>query len=247
MLAVLVPGGVDHRGGAVCERDSRVRARAREAVGVEEGAKRDLEVGAGDGAADLGGIAEDPAQVRGPRRFRVARDQGGEGGGASEAVDLRLGDRGLELLASEDAGEVEQRARRCGDRDSAVDGRLVRRERDEPRLDPGAIDAPWSDDLGPRAARLAYPPERSSGVVAQHAAWSGREDGGHPDARATHDRVADGEHTAMERLEAPHGEAMIDRVIAQTHGTELAATTPCWRAASRATAASVADSPPMSR
>jgi len=33
--------------------------------------------------------------------------------------------------------------------------------------------------------------------------------------------VADGEHTAMERVKAARGEAMIDRVIAQTHGTEL--------------------------
>jgi hypothetical protein len=38
--AVVGPGGVDAWCGAVCERDARVRARAREAVGVEEGEER---------------------------------------------------------------------------------------------------------------------------------------------------------------------------------------------------------------
>jgi len=84
--AVVMPGGVDHRGGADRERDSRVRPRAREAAVVEEGKEGDLEVGAGDGAAEAVGVADDPPQVRGPRPFRMARDQSGEGGGASEAV-----------------------------------------------------------------------------------------------------------------------------------------------------------------
>jgi len=55
-------------------------------VVVEEGKEGDLEVGAGDGAAEAVGVADDPPQVRGPRPFRMARDQSGEGGGASEAV-----------------------------------------------------------------------------------------------------------------------------------------------------------------
>jgi len=42
----------------------------------------------------------------------MARDQGGEGGGASEPVDLRLGDRRFELLPGQGAGEVEERAGR---------------------------------------------------------------------------------------------------------------------------------------
>jgi len=62
-----MPGGVDVRFVAAGERDRGVRPRARKAVGVEEGEERDLEVGAGDSAADLGDVAEDPAQVRGPR------------------------------------------------------------------------------------------------------------------------------------------------------------------------------------
>jgi hypothetical protein len=70
----------------------------------------------------------------------VARDQGGEGSGAPEAVDLRLGDRRFELLPGQRRGEVEERARRRGDRDPAVDGDLVGRERDPTSIDPGPID-----------------------------------------------------------------------------------------------------------
>ena len=177
------------------------------------------------------------------RATRAAREVG-----LPRRFDLRLGDRRFELLPGHGAGEVEERAGRRGHRDPAVDGRLVGRERDPPSIDRGPIDAPRRDDVRRGAACLADPPERRPGVVAQYGAWSGREDGCHPSARAAHDRVADGEHTAMERVKAARGEAMIDRVIAQTHGTELPpGNDACWRAASRATATSVADSPPISR
>jgi hypothetical protein len=42
----------------------------------------------------------------------MPREQGGEGGGASEAPDLRLGDRRFELLPGQGAGDVEERAGR---------------------------------------------------------------------------------------------------------------------------------------
>jgi hypothetical protein len=60
--------------------------------------------------------------------------------------------------------------------------------------------------------------------------------------------VADGEDTPMERVEAAGGDAMVDGVVAQTRGTELAPGNDAVLARGRrATAASVADSPPISR
>ncbi len=150
-----------------------------------------------------------------PRALRVARDEGGEGGGASEAVDLGLGDRRFELLPGQRPGEVEERAGRRGDRDPAVDGDLVGRERDPAGVDLGPVDAPRSDDVGRGARCLADPPERRSGVVAEHRVRAGREDRRHPASRSCDERVADRVHAAMQRVQAAERDASIDRVTAE--------------------------------
>jgi|SRR6185436_19636979 hypothetical protein len=96
---------------AAYELDAVVRSRPREAVGVEEGEERDLEVGAGHGAAEAA-VLKDRPEGGDPSSSGMPREQGGEGGGASEAPDLRLGDRRFELLPGQGAGDVEERAGR---------------------------------------------------------------------------------------------------------------------------------------
>jgi hypothetical protein len=68
--------------------DSCVDVRPGESVDVEEGEEAQFELVLGDVAADVTAL-EESLDGGGPRAARVPRDEVGEGGGASEAADLR--------------------------------------------------------------------------------------------------------------------------------------------------------------
>jgi len=130
-------------------------------------------------------------------------------------ADLRLGDRRFELLPVQGAGEVEEHAGRRGHRDPAVDGRLVVRERDPACMQARAIDAARRDDVGCGASRLADAPERRGGVMAQDSTRPGGQDGGHPCAGARHERVADGVHAGVQRMQPGERDTPVDDVSAE--------------------------------
>jgi hypothetical protein len=109
--------------------DHGVGLRAGQPVRVEGGEEADLELAAGDVAADLMCL-EQPADGRDAAAPRVAGDEGGEGERVAEPADLGLVDRPLELGGGEHGGEVEERARGRGDRDPVAARDLVGREHD---------------------------------------------------------------------------------------------------------------------
>ena len=194
----------------------------REAVGVDEGEERDLELGTREGAADPAGVPEDAPQRGDSPPPGVPRDEVGEGGGAREAPDLRLGDRGLELLAGQDARQVEERAGGRGDGDGelawsprraaarpggcAMPGRRSLRA----AVDAAAV-ADWRTPQSAAAARwLSTAPSPAASTAAIQRPVADRSARGRP---RTHPRWS--------RMETPAREAVVDRALAEPSATTV--------------------------
>src|SRR6185295_4868093 len=137
--------------------------------------------------------------------------EGGEGGGAAEAVDLGLRGGPLEVLRADDGGEVEEGAGGGGDEDAVVGGDLVGREPSFVDLEPGARpQGARNRDLDGCAVASPEHPEGGGRAVGEHRAV-GDEDRGHPGGFARARAVADRVHAAMDRVEAPGVNPMADR------------------------------------
>jgi hypothetical protein len=130
--ALLGPQGVDG-----VRADRLVDLGSFDVVGVEEGEERDLELGLGAGAAEVVAVQDRP-QCRCPSALGVACEQGVDGEGACEAAVLGLVDRALQSLGRELFGQVQEGAGGRGDRDAALLGDLVVRERGVVGVDAGA-------------------------------------------------------------------------------------------------------------
>jgi hypothetical protein len=144
-----------------------------------------------------------------PSAARVARDQVGEGGGAPEAADLRLGDRGLELLPDQDVRQVEQRAGGGGDRDARFGGQFVGRERRAVRGDVGPAQPARDGDIGP-SRETPDGPQRAGRAMAQHCPLTAGEHRRHPRSGRRPEDVPDGVDARVNGMELAPGNAVVD-------------------------------------
>jgi hypothetical protein len=200
--------------------DAFVHEWSRDAVGVEEGEEGELQVGSRDRPADLA-MVDDRLQRLCPPPPAVACEQGFEGMWAREPPELRLVDRAFELVRREDLGQIQQGPGGRRDRDAALDGDLVRRERGAAAVDAGPAPLPGRDDLDVCPRRVADSPQRGGGAVAQDRSEAGGEDGRHPVALPCQPAMADRVDALMDAVETAGGQPVPDRAAPEPQFAQL--------------------------
>jgi hypothetical protein len=190
--------------------DEDVRLGPRETAVIEEGLEARLEVSAGVGRRG------ERAEGSGAALGRVAP---GEVVRAGEAEDLDLVDGLLELVALQDAGQVEERAGGSCDGDAVPHRDLVRGEN-------GSVkEEAWSLSRAPRHRQFdpACPeskgPECAGRSVAEHGV--GRERGGHPASPHRERQVAHGVNPAVKGVEPTGLNSSPDRGGLHAGGEQL--------------------------
>jgi hypothetical protein len=143
--------------------------------------------------------------------------QGSKWHGIAKPLDFGLVDRAFELAAWEDGREVEQGPRNGGHRDAFDNRDLVVREAPAVWLYPSrGSDPPLGRDLDQRACRWPQAPQSSRGPVAQHRAATCSEDSRHPPPIARQPRVTNGVDAAVDRVQSPVFQSVLDRPRADT-------------------------------
>jgi hypothetical protein len=164
---------------------------------------------------------EDAPQGAGSTPAAVPPDELGEGDSVPEPEHLGLVHRPLQLPRADDSREIEERARRCRDRNAADRRDLVLGEARvvEPEAGPRA-QRPRRGDLDP-AGTGTDAPEHGGGAVAENGAGTRREHGRGPPPFAGQQPVADRVDPAVHGVEPAALQPVTDRPATEPEVDEL--------------------------
>ncbi len=132
--------------------------------------------------------------------------------GVIEAAEHRLPQRSRQLVVVQDVREVGERPRRAGHRDAAVDGAVLRREPRAMRRDLRVPPTVPRRHLRPEQLTEANAPEGRRAAMTQHRPLTARQDRRQPPRLLPQAEVADGVHAAVDPVQPPRRQRVVDRV-----------------------------------
>jgi len=168
-------------------------------------------------------------QARARRRGRGEQRAQVPGRSHPQVVELnqlaheRLGERGVEGIEGEVAGEVEERADGSGDRDAPVEGEVGRRQMARAVDDEaGALAGLGPDRMHRAVPRSGHSPQRGAAVHAEAAARAGEQHDRHLPAARPDRPVAHGVHPAVKAEQLARPDHPVDHVARQAGPKQLA-------------------------